>query len=215
MKKLIIAFIAIGTWQIATAQSAKDIVSASDVKISWLGIDLSHIKLIGNFSQMKDAGQTSPSEIRGTYFPAWNGLIINEQKKYDLRGMLRKDNILFEVDQMNEKNSKTSLDGMEASNPPGYKEEDIAKFVKEYKLDGKTGIGIAFIAESFNKGMEQATIHFVAINNATKEILIYEKITAKPAGFGIRNYWAGAIRGVMQNIEKTYYKQWKSKYGGK
>lgn len=213
MKKIILAIVAISALNTVMAQTAKDLFTVSDVKITWLGLDFSHTKLIGNFSQVGEAGQTDPSSIRSTYFPSWNRLIVDEQKKFDIKGMLRKDYIVFDIDMMREKNSKAPLEQMEASNPPGYKQEDIAKFVKEYQLKEKTGIGVAFVMESLSKGEEEAIVHFVAINNATKEILVYERIVGKPQGFGIRNYWAGAVFSVIKKIKGDYYKEWKSKYG--
>ncbi|HKR06835.1 MAG TPA: hypothetical protein VJY62_19525 [Bacteroidia bacterium] len=213
MKKIILAFVAISALNTAMAQTAKDLFTTNDVKISWLGLDFSHTKLIGSFNQIGDAVQTSPSEVRSKYFPAWNQLIVNEQKKFDIKGALRKDDIFFDIDMMMDKNAKAPLEQMEANNPPGYKQEDIAKFVKEYQLKEKTGIGVAFVVESFNKGGELAIVHFVAINNATKDILIYERIEGKPQGFGIRNYWAGAIFSVIKKIKSDYYKTWQSKYG--
>ena len=32
-------------------------------------------------------------------------------------------------------------------------------------------------------------------------------------GFGFRNYWASAIKKLIDNIEKKKYKEWKLKYG--
>lgn len=212
MKKLLVALFAMSSLYAVNAQSAKDLFSSTETKVTWLGVDLSHIKLIGNFSQFKDAGEANPVEIKEKYFPAWNKLVINEPKKYDVKGMLRRDDLSYDIDQMLELNSKAPAKDMEATNAPNYKQEDIAKFVKEYNLSGKNGIGIAFVAESFNKGAEEAIIHFVAINMSTKEILIYEKFTGKPKGFGIKNYWAGAIFDVMDRIKDKKYKEWKGKY---
>jgi hypothetical protein len=44
------------------------------------------------------------------------------------------------------------------------------------------------------------------------EILIHQRIRAEPIGIGLRNYWAGALFKVMEDIQKNYYNQWKAKY---
>lgn len=192
------------------AQTAKDLFTASDVKISWLGIDFSHVKLIGDFAQFNDAGQKSVVDIKDQYFPAWNKLIVSEQDKYDLKGMLRKENIIYDIDMITNINAKAPVEEMEAQNTPDYSLTDIEKFIKKLTIKNKDGIGILMIAESLNKNAVEAYFHFVAINMSTKEILIHERIKSEPSGFGIRNYWAGSIYQVIKKIKVTYYKRWKS-----
>ncbi|MEO9257858.1 MAG: hypothetical protein ABI207_05715 [Crocinitomicaceae bacterium] len=194
------------------AQTAKDLFTASDVKITWLGIDFSHVKLIGDFAQFNDAGQKSVVDIKDQYFPAWNKLIVSEPDKYDLKGMLRKENIIYDIDMITNINAKAPVEEMEAQNAPDYTLADIEKFVKKLPIKNKDGIGILMIAESLNKNAVEAYFHFVAINMSTKEILIHERIKSEPSGFGIRNYWAGSIYQVIKKIKATYYKSWKAEF---
>ena len=212
MKKIILALMTASALSTAMAQTASDLFTSNDIKVSWLGLDFSHAKFIGSFSQIQDAGELTPSDIKNKYFPGWNQLIIKEQKKYDIAAMLRKENIFYDIDMITDVNSKTPLEDIEANTTPNYTMEDIKKIVRTYPLEGKSGIGIAFIIESFNKGTEKAIIYFVAINMLTKEVLIYEKFNTQPVGIGIRNYWAGAIYDVIKQINKTYYNNWKSQY---
>ena len=60
------------------AQEAKDLFKASDVPICWLGVDFSHVKLIGDFTEFSSAGEKNVVEIRDKYFPKWNQLILAE-----------------------------------------------------------------------------------------------------------------------------------------
>ena len=212
MKKIISLLLVICLLNAAQAQTVKDLFSSNKVNVSWLGIDFSHIKLIGDFSQFKDAGETSPTIIKGKYFPAWNRLVITEPEKFDVKGMLRQDELVYDIDMITDINVGTLIKGMESNTTPRYKQDDIAGFVKDYNLSGKKGIGIAFIAESFNKSAEEAIFHFVALNMSTKEILIYEKLSGSPSGFGLKNYWAGAIYDVMNDIKKKKFKEWRVKY---
>lgn len=212
MKRILIILFAICTLNAVEAQTAKDLFSSNNVEVSWLGIDFSHIKLIGDFTQFKDAGEMSPAKIKSKYFPGWNKLVIYEPQKFDVKGMLRLDDVFYDIDMITDINAGAPVKGMESNNPPRYKQEDIMKFVNAYALNGKKGIGIAFIAESFNKGAEEAIFHFIAINMSTKEILIYEKVTGRPAGIGLKNYWAGAIYDAMEDIKKKKFKEWNAKY---
>jgi len=39
-------------------------------------------------------------------------------------------------------------------------------------------------------------------------VLLIEKVEGKAAGFGFRNYWAGAVYKINGNIGSDYYKKW-------
>jgi hypothetical protein len=193
------------------AQTAQDLFSG-DTKISWLGVDFSNVKLVGDFSQFHGAGEKSPSQIKRTFFPAWNNLVLDEREKYDVAGMLRKDKVFYDIDMILDVNANASLDEMEQYNAPTYSREDIEKFVKKYKTQGKEGIGIVFIAETLNKAETEAYFHFVALDMGTNKILVHDRIRGEPSGIGLRNYWAGAIHDVIKEITKSRYRNWKSEY---
>ncbi len=212
MKKILVLAIATLFFKIGTAQTAADLFTPSSTKITWLGVDFSHAKMIGAFNEFNDAGSMSAADIRNRYFSAWNNTLLSEPEKYDFKRILRKEEIANDIDMITTLNAKTPLEEIEGSNTPDYKKEDIAKFVSDYDLSGKSGIGIVFVVESFNKNTEQSIIHFAAINLATKELLVHEKLYSKPRGFGLKNYWLGSIYDAMNQIEKTYYKKWKSQY---
>jgi hypothetical protein len=215
MRKSIL-FIFICLLSIASyAQTAEDLFTASDTKVSWLGIDFSNVKLIGDFSQFHGAGEKNASQIKNTYFPAWNMLILNEREKYDVAGMLRKDKVIYDIDMIMDINKDAPLEEMETYNAPTYSKEDIEKFVKKYKTMGKEGIGIVFVAESLNKANTEAWFHFVAINLTNNKVLVHDRIRGEPSGIGLRNYWAGAVRDVIKEISKSRYRDWKSDYAKK
>ncbi len=212
MKKYVIAVFLVSGFLTGFAQTARDLFRESNVKISWLGIDFSHVKLIGDFSEFAGAGERSTAQIRDKYFPQWNYLVLAEQSKYDIKGMLRKGDIYYDIDMINELNSRAPLENMEAHNNPNYKPEDIERFIKEYNLEGKEGIGIVFIAECLNKFANEAYIHFVAIDMTTMSILIHERIRGVPRGIGLRNFWAGAVYNVIKDIRSKYYNIWRKRY---
>lgn len=195
----------------AKAQTVKDIFSSNDIQFSWLGIDYSHVKLIGDFSQYGGAGQKNAIQVRDTYFASWNQLVLNEPQKFDIKGMVNKD-IYNDIDMVKALNAKTDPDKMEAANPPAYTSDDIKNFVKSYSVEDKKGIGIVFIAECLNKGLDEAFYHVVFISMPSKEVLLSEKILGKPAGVGLRNFWAGSVFNVIKKIKTEYYRSWKSKY---
>lgn len=193
-------------------QKVEDLFKPSDTNIYWLGVDFSRVQLVGDFSQFAEAGQKSAVEIKSKYFPAWNRLILDEREKYDVKGMLRKEEITYSIDMITKVNSTASTEELEVDNPKKFTSAEIEEMVKAYNPENKDGIGIAFIAETLNKAENVAWFHFVAIDLSTNTILFSERLSGKPVGFGLRNYWAGAIYDVIKEIKGKKYKEWKSKY---
>jgi hypothetical protein len=213
MKKLIVlAFVA--ATHFCLGQKAENLFKTSDDNIYWLGIDFSKVQLVGDFSQFAEAGQKSTVEIKTQYFPGWNRLIVDERSKYDIKGMLRKENVIYNIDMIGEINATASTEEMETDNPKKFTEADIATMVKQYNPEKKDGIGIVFVAETLNKGELIAWFHFVAIDLSSNTVLFSDRLSGKPMGFGLRNYWAGAIYDIIKDIKSKKYKEWKSKYGG-
>ena len=211
MKRLLVILLLIISVHVES-QTVIDLFDSSHVNISWLGIDFSHVKLIGDFSQFNGAGEKNNIQIRDEYFPAWNKLILNEPDKYNIKGMLRKDTIFYDIDMLMKINANTPIEDLESYSPPNYTVNDLKNFISSYNLDGKSGIGILLLAESLNKISKEAYFHFIAINLKTKELLIHEKLRGKPKGFGLRNYWAGSIYKIIKEIKRERYDIWKNQY---
>ena len=212
MKKgiLLAALLLIGN---VNAQSIKDLFNPSSTPITWLGIDFSHVKLIGGFAQVAEAGQVGPIAIRDTYFPGWNGLFFSESEKYNVKEMLRKEAVTINTSAIDAINAGASIEELEGTTDPGYTKEVIQGFVRNYKFNVNEGLGVLMVAESLNKNHEMATYHFIVVDLSNNEILLHEKLSAAPGGFGIRNYWARSFYNVMINIRDNKYKAWKKMYG--
>ncbi len=215
MKKRCYILLGILFTSLSYAQTAKDFFIPSDYPVTWLGIDYSHVKLVGDFSQFGGVGEKGPSQLKYQYFPAWNGLVVNEPEKYSLVRAFRKEGILYDLETITAMNAEAKLESMEVLNITPYTKEQVVEMVKNYPLNTGKGFGIAFVAESLNKIAEEAYFYVVVLNLSTKEVLFVEKVRGEPMGFGLRNYWAGSIAGAMKSIEKSLYKSWKSKYGAK
>jgi hypothetical protein len=210
--KIHLAYVLIYLSIVAKSQSAEDLFKASDTKIFWLGIDFSHVQLVGDFSQFNNAGEKSSVEMKNKYFPAWNNIVLDEAKKYDVKGMLRKESLTYDIDMIAGINAKAATEELETSNPVEYSRDDIEKFVKRYNSKSKDGIGVALIAETLNKRELEAWYHFVAIDLSNNKVLVYDRIKGKPSGIGLRNYWANTIYDVVKEIKGERYREWKNKH---
>ena len=91
MKKIVALFCGLTFLTNAlNAQSVEDLFQNSPTKFTWLGIDYSHVKLIGSFSNFNENTKITPEIIKNDYFVRWNELILKESNKYTIDKMFRK-----------------------------------------------------------------------------------------------------------------------------
>ena len=211
MKKLLFAFtLALFSINMANAQNkVEDIFTPSNTPITWLGIDFSQVKLIGQFAQFADFGNKTAANIKLEFFPEWNSMIIREPSKYDVKAMIRKERIEYNTKWVNEKNKQTPIENLEAVNLPEYSKEFIAEHVKEQRYGFSEGFGMLFFVEYLNKTTELAKIHFLVIDMQSREIVLQDTFESKPGGIGIKNYWAKSFSNVIKTITDDRYFVWK------
>ena len=174
--------------------------------ITWYGLDFSNIKLIGS------EGFTDPYAVKNQFFYSWNNLIITETDKYDLAGFFHKSSVENDLSIVKERNMLPDPDELVINTDYSFGEDEVKKIISEYDITDKEGIGLVFIMESFNKNKELGYIWVTFFDLETKEVLLFNKMSGKPGGFGIRNYWAKSYYNVMKSIEKKKWKAWKAQY---
>jgi hypothetical protein len=209
MKKIILSLLVLASGTFAKAQDAKSALSATE--IVWFGLDFTKAKFVGGFDQVGGAGVATGSDMKTKWIPGWNALILNEPQHFDFKKSFRKDNVVYDLKSMNELNSKIDVDACMAYNEGKIEMSEIDGMVKKYKADvKKEGIGVSFIIENFNKGTQMADVYVTFFDIASKKVLICEKVSGKAMGIGMRNYWAGAIKAILKQIDATEYKHYYS-----
>ncbi len=212
MKKILalLSLLVIGFNSSTNAQSSiEDFFEPNKTQITWLGLDFSKVKLIGQFSQFADFGNKSALNVKLEFFPEWNSMIIREPSKYDVKAMIQKDRIEYNTKWVNENNKKTPNDELEAVNLPEYTNEFIAEHIKQQRYGISEGLGMLFFVEYLNKTTELAKIHFLVIDMKSREILLQNSYESKPGGIGIKNYWAKAFLNTITKIKEDSYPTWK------
>lgn len=200
----LVVLIAVASLQPLKAQNTKDIFT--DGPITYLGIDFSKAKLIG------DAGADAYA-IKTRIFSSINQVIVNEPKKYDVGKAMRKSNVNNDIGVTEAQNAKVVEDSIKTYNSSDFKRftpATIDKMVKTYNFNGKKGIGMAFIVEALSKEEEKAAVWVTFVNMATGKVLLTERMLGEAGGFGFRNYWAKPFAEILKDIEKSKYKQWSS-----
>ncbi|MEO6833621.1 MAG: hypothetical protein ABI169_15550 [Chitinophagaceae bacterium] len=165
------------------AQKSENIIK-SDKPITWLGLDLSHARFIGDANQYKDLGNITGIEVRDKYAPGWNQLFVNEQKKYDVAKYVHRDAVEYAMD-VTERVNNSIGKSFFSNDPNEYSrltEADIKSAVKKYDFKGKKGIGLVIIIEGMSKGKEEATGWITFLDMGTKTVLQTRKVTGKAGG---------------------------------
>jgi hypothetical protein len=192
MNKKIVFFTLVLLTGMTFAVQAQDKKKAIDEKsVTWLGIDYS----MARFTLVTE----DPTQIVNQYLGAINALIIAEAEKYDLKKFFHKTEVTTYLDLVNERNSK--IDPTLLVVPDAYKfsADDAKKIISEYKLPGKTGMGLVFIAENLNKSNQYGSYYVVFFDMASKQIIDMEEKEGKAVGIGFRNYWTGSALAVMKS----------------
>ena len=210
MKKLILLALSVVAISSAKAQDAQKAFSAKEVV--WYGLDFSKATFVGQFDQGMGAMPATGNDMKNKWCGQWNALIGKEPQNFKIKEAFRIDNLIYDMAPVNEINSKLDGDKCMSFNPGKIEKTSIDEMIKKYSAgDKKDGIGLVFIVENFNKGTEMADVYVTYFDIATKKILFCEKISGKAMGIGMRNYWAGAIKAILKQIDSSEYKNWKSK----
>ena len=192
-----------------TAQTLKSVFADSESPLLYLGIDFSRNRLL-------DVGNAS--DIRDRIYTSINQLIINEPKKYDLKGAFNKSNVDNNLNAVIKNYAKVNLNDILSTNSADFnrlKEADINAVVKELDIEKKEGVGVLFVMEAMRKIEKKgdAAIWVTFVDLKSKKVLMTERIEVKAsAGFGFRNYWASTIKNLIDLIGDKKYKEWKQKY---
>jgi hypothetical protein len=191
------------------AQTKSDVFNPS-TEITWLGLDFSGAKFIGDRERLG-----SESDIRHL-LEAINDLMVKEADKYNVAAALKRKSVEIAIDISKEHNAELDILSMisaEGKDHIHLKPEDVEQIIATYDFKDKTGVGLLFNVESFNKLIEEGSFWITFVNMGTKEVLFTERLTAPPSGFGMRNFWAGSVNGVLAKIKKKEFENWKKKHG--
>jgi len=192
----------------ASAQSKSD-VFIKDVPVTWLGLDFTSTKLIGDRERFG-----SESDVRHL-MEAWNDLILKEPDKYDVAHAIGRAKLENAVQVTKEHSLEVDVMNMFSSDIKDYihiKPSDVDEIVAGYDFTGLSGIGLMFVVESFNKLNEEGSIWVTFINMGTREVIFTEHLVAEPSGMGLRNYWGGCLVDIINKMRKKEFEMWRKKH---
>ncbi len=212
MKKIFLIGLICALYINIQAQQTSDLFNDNEYQYVWFGVDYSNVKLIGDFYAVNMGDKDPIQFIKDNYFKAWNDLIRNERRKFSVENMLKKSEVTYDIKMMEEHNKNGVYDNLEALKGENLSEETLTNLIANYNLKYESGIGVVIIAEYLDKSMVEASYVLEIFNIATREKLIEERFVTKPAGFGVRNYWAGSLYYIFKMVSAKRYKAWKKEY---
>jgi len=169
-------------------------------EIVYYGIDFSRLTVIGE-------DVYDPNEYVNKYFLAWNGVVRNEREKYLIGDIFKKSNVVYDLQMIDGINAKRDPKTIIGSAPGKVSEDELVSIVKKYNPSQKEGVGLVIVAENFNKPGAIGTMWVVFFDIKTNKILMAQYMSAKPMGFGVKNYWVRTVYNVLQEC-KTKYPKW-------
>jgi len=162
--------------------------------VTWYGVDFT----ISRFTLVTE----DPATIVNQYLKAINTVILAESEKYDLKKYFSKTEVTPSVDQVNENNTKIDPGTLVITENHEISLDNVKKVIKSYNTEGKSGMGLVFIAENLNKTSQTGSFYVCFFDLATRDVIDARRMSAKAAGFGFRNYWAGSAYNVMKAWSK-------------
>ena len=178
-------------------------------EILWVGINFSKAKFT-----RKDFNFTQ--EIMQHYFHEWNKLILNDQKKYDIRMSFRKPVMKYDLSAVTKLNKTVKINDI-MSRYIGIKDvltdEQMCQYVTGLTLPSSMKYALMFVVESFDTSVKTAAIGVVLVATETQEVVLCEKFLKKPAGIGTRNYWARTFYNVFYDVQTNAFMRWENMVG--
>ena len=155
-------------------------------EILWVGINFSKAKFTRN-------GFTLTQESMQHLFHEWNMMVLNDQKKYDIRMGFRKPMMEYDLSTITKLNKSVKINEILTEYigvKDVYSDEEICQYASGLSMPKTMKYALTFVVESFNASVKSAAIWVVIIATETHKVVLCEKFLKKPAGIGTRNYWA-------------------------
>ena len=167
-------------------------------RITWFGLDYSHVQFIGHPSDFRDI-----PKIRDYYFNAWNYLVIAEKAKYDILGAFDAAEVVYALETAIDRSESRSMEGIVQIDSRGLGKEELADVLRSYIDPSEYGTGALFIMETLNKFEKNAVMWVAVFEISTGEIHHLKKYSGRSGGFGFRNYWARPYYNVLSNLKNN------------
>lgn len=175
-------------------------------EILWVGINFAKAKFTRE-------GFDFNQETLQHHLQEWNKLILNDQKKYDIRMSFRKPMMKYDLSVITKLNKSLKVNDILTlfiSSQHVYSDEQMRNYAATLELPATLPYALMFAVESFDTTVKTAAIWVVITKTDTHEVVLCEKFLKKPAGIGLRNYWARTFYNVFYDIQSDAFRRWEN-----
>lgn len=203
MKRIIPFLVLFLTFSMLKAQSVREIFD--ELAVVYYGIDYGHAKFTGVFDQYVRDGKDE-NQVKSKFFTDCNEVVLLEKSKYNISKNFQKPSVIYHLDMINKKN----LESVTTNNvlPKRLDSEKIQHIVNTYDTGEDTGLGLVFITDEYNKYERIGAYYVTFFDISSKKVLLTEKVTAEPGGFGLRNFWISSFKQILTKCHWRY-RTWK------
>ncbi len=205
MRLSTLIFLAVLIAAASNAQRKSDIFNP-EVPVTWLGIDLTKAKFIGDRERYG-----SESDMR-KLAEGWNSIFLKEPDKFNVARAIGRKEVKNAIEVTTDHNQHLDILSHYTDNKDQFGHttlSDVNEVVSDYDYSGLSGVGLMFIVESFSKPNGKASVWVTFINMDSKEVLFTEKMMGDPGGAGLRNYWANACHNILDRMKSKEFARWK------
>ena len=167
-------------------------------ELVWCGIDYTLVKFIGSTDQFNDL-----PKIQSYYFGAWNEIIEEEKKKYDLNTAFSVATVSYNMEYTILRSQERDMSGIIQNGPYTIDEEQVKSVVMLNTDPSADKLGAMFVMETLNKNAGISTMWLAVFNLASGEILYMRRYSGAVGGFGFRNYYARSHYNVIKNLKMS------------
>lgn len=183
MKKILLFAVVI---LFATVGQAQNKNMQETTKVDFYGVDFSAVNVIG---------ATETADKFMIAFDGINQLIISEQSKYDVGKFLKLDVQSLDID-----HAVSQIDKLKDVKFKNNKSSKISleEIISSYPVT--QGNVLLIVAKELNKSNNRGVFIAVVFDGNDKKIISEQEFSGKARGFGLRNFWAGALYNGLKAV---------------
>ena len=147
------------------------------------------------------------------YFHDWNMLILNDQKKYDIRMSFRKPIMQYDLSVVTKANKNVRVNSVLAERinlKDTLTEAEVRSYISQLIIPSKQRFALTFIVESFDAVAKVASVWVVIYKTDSGETVLCEQFLKVPSGIGTRNYWARTFYNILYDIKTFAFLRWEN-----
>ncbi len=173
-----------------------EVVKAKE--ITFYGYDYTHFKILDAKRMNQDINK---------YIFMWIefcNVRVNENK---LSKMLKKDKIIFNEEPTIELNKKLISSNLVSITKKSISKDSIQKYVNNYNITEKDGVGFVIIIESFDNQNKSVSAYYTFFDIATKKVLLSDYFISRDGNSYNRVLdWGAAVVIALNKYTKIYRK---------